>query len=154
MTDATQLSTTCADLVEPVQINHQPDSPGSIQQVQPPLSTEEDRAPIRRRQSTRQLYIRSPSARKNQEHCKFCVKIVEGADLDTHLKKERGCLFLYMKFFKVSTFDDLASRLFTCEFCKIGKRIDFRKHLQRNQDCLAYYRRKYREEDTRNIIFV
>ena len=151
MTDSTQLSIFSAGLVGPVQVASQPESPGSIQEVEPHLSTEEDREPIRRRQSARQLYIRSPSARNNRRHCKFCEKSVEGADLETHLKRKRRCLVLYMKFFKVSTFDHLALKLFTCEFCKLGKRMDFKKHLQRNQDCLAHYRRKYREEEINSI---
>ena len=107
-----------------------------------------------RTRSPLERYKTGSSARRKQKenHCKFCaLNFNNGTYLDEHLKKKIKCREQYMKMFKVSSFDDLSRRLYSCQMCKEIQRIDFRKHLKSNVRCLMEYRRTYGEDDIEGI---
>ena len=111
------------------------------------------RREIPQRSPLKRYKIGSSARRKQKEnHCKFCaLNFNNGFYLDEHLKKRIKCREQYMKMLKVSSFDDLSKRLYSCQMCKEIQRIDFRKHLKRNVRCLMEYRRTYCEDDIEDI---
>ena len=95
-------------------------------------------------------YISSSSAKKRkikEMDCMFCVKYLEGSGFVDHLKKEILCRNLYLRSFKLKSYDNLLLKLFSCEFCFERRQMDFKKHLSRNNRCLEGYRRKFMENN-------
>ena len=79
------------------------------------------------------------------EDCKFCEKYVDERQLKRHLIEHKSCCALYMKLLKVKTIDNLLTKLFSCEFCCIRTRIDFKRHMRTNMNCFDSYKAKYNE---------
>ena len=106
-------------------------------------------------QNTVNRYIQSCSARKKKvknSPCQFCRACVDdGSDLVNHLKGNQSCANLYLRIYKVMTLDSLLLKLYNCTVCYTTKRIDFKKHIGRNEVCLLEYQRRMNEEDISKI---
>ena len=87
-----------------------------------------------------------------KEDCKFCCEDVRERQLKDHLISNKRCALLYMKINKVTTFDLLLIRLFSCEYCCLTRRIDLKKHLKSHPNCLNHYRGKYQEDEMNNLL--
>ena len=134
-----------------------------MQQVEPSLAEEnaEDRVhgelpltPTRESNSQLTRYITSSSAKKKkvkETDCKFCHSNFSGEQLFKHMKSEKNCQTLYMKWFKVKSFESLVVKLFHCEMCYESKKIDMRKHLRTNWSCFKKYQRKSGEKDLEDV---
>ena len=102
-------------------------------------------SPVRRHASISQRYLTTASAKRRrikQNDCRFCNAIVTGKEL---LKK------LYMRSLRVRSEGNLASKLFSCEFCFETKQINFKKHCLSNIDCLESYLNKHQQQDLESL---
>ena len=101
-------------------------------------------------------YISSSSARQKQikkTDCKFCDVNIPPSCLIDHLKKEtsKKCKFLYLKTYRVSSLQSLVSKLFSCEMCFEQKRLNFKRHLEKNPQCLKKFQMKFGLKDVKKI---
>ena len=97
--------------------------------------------------------VRQMQRKRKSFDCEFCNLNLDGPALDEHLKTEHGqvCRESYLKNYKVTNYDELLTRLFSCEICKIKERIDFKKHLRSNALCLNGYKEKFQLQDIDSI---
>ena len=86
------------------------------------------------------------------EDCKFCEKHVIEQEFKRHLLKHKNCCALYLKLLKVKTVDKLMTKLFSCEFCCVRTRINFKRHIRSNLNCFNSYKAKYNEDDIEKLI--
>ena len=101
---------------------------------------------LRRRNSELVRYLTSSGVRRTKTkdtHCNFCVREEHGAGFVRHLTRSRSCALLYMRILKVHSLENVLLKLFSCEICGETRSINFVKHLERNDRCLAEYRQKY-----------
>ena len=105
------------------------------------------RSPVpRRRNSELVRYLTSSGLRRKKikdTHCNFCVREENGIDFARHLRNSRSCALLYMRILKVHSLENVLLKLFSCEVCGETRSVNFVKHLERNDRCLAWYREKY-----------
>ena len=102
---------------------------------------------LRRHNSQVERYLTSSTVRRRKlkhTHCNFCVREENGEDFVRHLRRSRSCWMLYMRTLKVHSFENVLLMLFSCQMCGETKTVNFTKHLQKNDRCLAGYREKYK----------
>ena len=104
-------------------------------------------SPVIRRWNSEVLrYLTSSGAGRKkikETHCRFCVREENGAGFVRHLTRSRSCALLYMKVLKLHSVENVLLKLFSCEICGETRPVNFVKHLERNDMCLAAYREKY-----------
>ena len=100
-------------------------------------------------------YLTTSSAKRKkvkESHCQFCVRILSGGDLLDHLKKEKLCQILYYRIMRTKSFENLVLKIFSCEFCFLTKRIDFKQHLSENGNCLEHYKIKLNANTIEGVV--
>ena len=111
-------------------------------------------SPVRRHASVSQRYLTTASAKRRrikQNDCRFCNAIVTGKELLNHFEVKDSCKKLYMRSLRVRSEGNLASKLFSCEFCFETKQINFKKHCLSNIDCLESYLNKHQQQDLESL---
>ena len=100
----------------------------------------------RRHNSQLERYLTSSTVRRRKlkdRPCYYCEREENGEGFVHHLRRSRSCVRLYMRFLKVHSFETVLLKLFSCEMCGETRSVNFVKHLERNNRCLAGYREKY-----------
>ena len=113
------------------------------------------RTPPIRQQRNRNLeaYISSSSARRRivkGEHCNYCHRFVQKADLENHLIQSEPCGNLYFRKFKVRTMDGLMLKLYQCLFCPT-KSKKLLTHLGSSPNCLDKYSRRFNVDSVEEL---